>query len=191
MPRNAVRATGWMTPLCLHTWGCAIVASVSCVSITGLWDASLLLHLLKPTFWTRGHALWQLHCWWSVVHVTEEAWKVHVCAGLRSGFRCNLRAFVSFQGKLDALWVLLRKGYDRVSVMRPQPGDTVGFVNNVAYMHSFSLSPSDCWAGITPGIWIQISYYVVTNQILVFKIWVLQDLEFWLAFLKRILTETG
>ncbi|KAF4802866.1 Anthrax toxin receptor 1 [Turdus rufiventris] len=27
------------------------------------------------------------------------------------------------KGKLDALWVLLRKGYDRVSVMRPQPGD--------------------------------------------------------------------
>ncbi|TNN55579.1 Anthrax toxin receptor 1 [Liparis tanakae] len=25
--------------------------------------------------------------------------------------------------KLDALWVLLRKGYDRVSVMRPHPGD--------------------------------------------------------------------
>ncbi|KAB0380353.1 hypothetical protein FD755_008137, partial [Muntiacus reevesi] len=38
------------------------------------------------------------------------------------------------KGKLDALWVLLRKGYDRVSVMRPQPGDTVGFVNNVAYI---------------------------------------------------------
>ncbi|KAJ6653128.1 hypothetical protein lerEdw1_010090 [Lerista edwardsae] len=30
------------------------------------------------------------------------------------------------KGKLDALWVLLRKGYDRVSVMRPQPGDKVG-----------------------------------------------------------------
>nr|XP_021513948.1 anthrax toxin receptor 1-like [Meriones unguiculatus]XP_021513949.1 anthrax toxin receptor 1-like [Meriones unguiculatus] len=29
------------------------------------------------------------------------------------------------KGKLDALWVLLRKGYDRVSVMRPQPGDTL------------------------------------------------------------------
>ncbi|XP_030633759.1 anthrax toxin receptor 1 isoform X2 [Chanos chanos] len=27
------------------------------------------------------------------------------------------------KGKLDALWVLLRKGYDRVSVMRPQPGE--------------------------------------------------------------------
>ncbi|XP_071259383.1 anthrax toxin receptor 1-like isoform X1 [Salvelinus alpinus] len=27
------------------------------------------------------------------------------------------------KGKLDALWVLLRKGYDRVSVMRPHPGD--------------------------------------------------------------------
>lgn len=29
------------------------------------------------------------------------------------------------QSKLDALWVLLRKGYDRVSVMRPHPGDKV------------------------------------------------------------------
>uniref|UniRef100_A0A8D3A1R6 Anthrax toxin receptor 1 n=1 Tax=Scophthalmus maximus TaxID=52904 RepID=A0A8D3A1R6_SCOMX len=27
---------------------------------------------------------------------------------------------------LDALWVLLRRGYDRVSVMRPHPGDKVG-----------------------------------------------------------------
>uniref|UniRef100_A0A9L0SSS6 ANTXR cell adhesion molecule 1 n=1 Tax=Equus caballus TaxID=9796 RepID=A0A9L0SSS6_HORSE len=33
------------------------------------------------------------------------------------------------KGKLDALWVLLRKGYDRVSVMRPQPGDTGRCVN--------------------------------------------------------------
>uniref|UniRef100_A0A8C2DJL1 Anthrax toxin receptor 1 n=1 Tax=Cyprinus carpio TaxID=7962 RepID=A0A8C2DJL1_CYPCA len=29
------------------------------------------------------------------------------------------------KGKLDALWVLLKKGYDRVSIMRPQPGDKV------------------------------------------------------------------
>uniref|UniRef100_A0A8C7THY6 Anthrax toxin receptor 1 n=1 Tax=Oncorhynchus mykiss TaxID=8022 RepID=A0A8C7THY6_ONCMY len=29
------------------------------------------------------------------------------------------------KGKLDALWVFLRKGYDRVSVMRPHPGDKV------------------------------------------------------------------
>ncbi|XP_016102794.1 anthrax toxin receptor 1-like [Sinocyclocheilus grahami] len=27
------------------------------------------------------------------------------------------------KGKLDALWVLLKKGYARVSIMRPQPGD--------------------------------------------------------------------
>ncbi|MGH0154191.1 UNVERIFIED_CONTAM: hypothetical protein FKN15_052180 [Acipenser sinensis] len=31
------------------------------------------------------------------------------------------------KGKLDALWSLLRKGYDRVSVMRPLPGDKVTF----------------------------------------------------------------
>lgn len=37
----------------------------------------------------------------------------------------NTLYVIWLQGKLDALWVLLRKGYDRVSVMRPQPGDKV------------------------------------------------------------------
>uniref|UniRef100_A0A665W402 Anthrax toxin receptor 1 n=1 Tax=Echeneis naucrates TaxID=173247 RepID=A0A665W402_ECHNA len=34
------------------------------------------------------------------------------------------------KSKLDALWVLLRKGYDRVSVMRPHPGDKVRATQN-------------------------------------------------------------
>ena len=165
MPRNAMRATGWMTPVCLHTWGCATVAGVSCVSIRVLWDASLLLYCWNPHFELESHILWQLHCWWSVVHMTEEVWKVHVSAGPQSGFRCNLGAFVLFQGKLDALWILLRKGYDRVSVMRPQPGDTVGFINSIAYTRSFSfsLSASDCWAGITPDN--ESSYHFMLWQI--------------------------
>lgn len=29
------------------------------------------------------------------------------------------------QGRLDALWALLRRQYDRVSLMRPQQGDEV------------------------------------------------------------------
>uniref|UniRef100_A0A3P8WAH0 Anthrax toxin receptor 1 n=1 Tax=Cynoglossus semilaevis TaxID=244447 RepID=A0A3P8WAH0_CYNSE len=33
------------------------------------------------------------------------------------------------QSKLDALWVLLKKGYDRVSVMRPHPGDKGRCIN--------------------------------------------------------------
>lgn len=33
------------------------------------------------------------------------------------------------QTKLEALWVLLRKGYDRVSVMRPHPGDKGKCIN--------------------------------------------------------------
>ncbi|XP_058869523.1 anthrax toxin receptor 1-like [Acipenser ruthenus] len=33
------------------------------------------------------------------------------------------------KGKLDALWSLLRKGYDRVSVMRPLPGDKGRCIN--------------------------------------------------------------
>lgn len=53
---------------------------------------------------------------------------------------CNLGGGVFvFQGKLDALWVLLRKGYDRVSVMRPQPGDTVGLRNGVTHTVIFCL----------------------------------------------------
>lgn len=31
--------------------------------------------------------------------------------------------FSPIRGKLHALWVVLKKGYDRVSVMRPHPGD--------------------------------------------------------------------
>nr|XP_043881254.1 anthrax toxin receptor 1 [Solea senegalensis] len=33
------------------------------------------------------------------------------------------------KNKLDALWVLLKKGYDRVSVMRPHPGDKGRCIN--------------------------------------------------------------
>ena len=36
-----------------------------------------------------------------------------------------LSVIVFLQGKLDALCVFLRRGYDRVSVMRPHPGDKV------------------------------------------------------------------
>lgn len=57
-------------------------------------------------------------------------------AGHWLAFIFNLRMFVLFQGKLDALWVLLRKGYDRVSVMRPQPGDTVRLINNPTHTNT-------------------------------------------------------
>ncbi|XP_067091946.1 anthrax toxin receptor 1 isoform X2 [Osmerus mordax] len=33
------------------------------------------------------------------------------------------RWYSPIQGKLDALWALFRRGYDQVSLMRPQPGD--------------------------------------------------------------------
>uniref|UniRef100_A0A8C4HU92 Anthrax toxin receptor 1 n=1 Tax=Dicentrarchus labrax TaxID=13489 RepID=A0A8C4HU92_DICLA len=39
------------------------------------------------------------------------------------------------KSKLDALWVLLRKGYDRVSVMRPHPGDKVRITLNATGWH--------------------------------------------------------
>ncbi|NXG47439.1 ANTR1 protein, partial [Psilopogon haemacephalus] len=33
--------------------------------------------------------------------------------------------YTPIKGKLDALWALVRRGYDQVSLMRPQPGDKV------------------------------------------------------------------
>lgn len=33
-----------------------------------------------------------------------------------------------FQGKLDAVWALFRRGYDHVSLMRPLPGDQVSML---------------------------------------------------------------
>uniref|UniRef100_A0A673JGV0 Anthrax toxin receptor 1 n=1 Tax=Sinocyclocheilus rhinocerous TaxID=307959 RepID=A0A673JGV0_9TELE len=38
------------------------------------------------------------------------------------------------QGKLDALWALFRRGYDQVSLMRPQPGDQLICILNTAVM---------------------------------------------------------
>ncbi|XP_043938963.1 anthrax toxin receptor 1 [Protopterus annectens] len=51
---------------------------------------------------------------------------------LNNGFRkppSPRKWYSPIKGKLDALWVLLRKGYDRVSVMRPQPGDKGRCIN--------------------------------------------------------------
>ncbi|XP_040898944.1 anthrax toxin receptor 1-like isoform X1 [Toxotes jaculatrix] len=45
------------------------------------------------------------------------------------------------KSKLDALWVLLRKGYDRVSVMRPHPGDKGRCMN-----FTRSKSPPPCYS---------------------------------------------
>ncbi|KAJ0067466.1 hypothetical protein NL108_007925, partial [Boleophthalmus pectinirostris] len=45
---------------------------------------------------------------------------------LNNGMHRPLRPqkwYSPIQTKLDALWVLLKKGYDRVSIMRPHPGD--------------------------------------------------------------------
>uniref|UniRef100_A0A8C9TDH3 Anthrax toxin receptor 1 n=1 Tax=Scleropages formosus TaxID=113540 RepID=A0A8C9TDH3_SCLFO len=37
--------------------------------------------------------------------------------------------YTPIQGKLDALWALFRRGYDQVSLMRPQPGDQGRCIN--------------------------------------------------------------
>uniref|UniRef100_I3K0R5 Anthrax toxin receptor 1 n=1 Tax=Oreochromis niloticus TaxID=8128 RepID=I3K0R5_ORENI len=57
------------------------------------------------------------------------------------------------KSKLDALWVLLRKGYDRVSVMRPHPGDKVRATPTLhwhalsAHRKSFCISQTDVRLG--------------------------------------------
>ncbi|KAJ7415337.1 anthrax toxin receptor 1 [Willisornis vidua] len=61
-------------------------------------------------------------------------------------------------GKLDALWVLLRKGYDRVSVMRPQPGDKPWLLLLLSHSSPDSWfscaisSPDSCSSCATPAL---------------------------------------
>uniref|UniRef100_A0A8B9KG36 Anthrax toxin receptor 1 n=1 Tax=Astyanax mexicanus TaxID=7994 RepID=A0A8B9KG36_ASTMX len=64
----------------------------------------------------------------SLVKMPEQEFEVSPSRILNNGMRKPPgphKWYSPIKGKLDALWVLLKKGYDRVSIMRPQPGDKV------------------------------------------------------------------
>ncbi|XP_039624421.1 anthrax toxin receptor 1-like isoform X1 [Polypterus senegalus] len=66
------------------------------------------------------------------VKLPEQEFELPPTRILNNGMRKPLEPrkwYSPIKGKLDALWVLLRKGYDRVSVMRPQPGDEGHCIN--------------------------------------------------------------
>ncbi|KAJ8285883.1 hypothetical protein GJAV_G00032050 [Gymnothorax javanicus] len=66
------------------------------------------------------------------VKMPEQEFELPPSRTLNNGMRKPLgprKWYSPIKGKLDALWVLLRKGYDRVSVMRPQPGDKGRCIN--------------------------------------------------------------
>ncbi|XP_068080131.1 anthrax toxin receptor 1 isoform X1 [Danio rerio] len=60
------------------------------------------------------------------VKMPEEEFEFPTTRTLNNGMRKPIspqKWYSPIKGKLDALWVWLRRGYDRVSVMRPQPGE--------------------------------------------------------------------
>ncbi|XP_055063758.1 anthrax toxin receptor 1 [Misgurnus anguillicaudatus] len=60
------------------------------------------------------------------VQMPEQEFEFPCTRTLNNGMRKPIypqKWYSPIKGKLDALWVWLRRGYDRVSVMRPQPGD--------------------------------------------------------------------
>ncbi|XP_057176290.1 anthrax toxin receptor 1 isoform X2 [Triplophysa rosa] len=60
------------------------------------------------------------------VKMPEQEFEFAPTRTLNNGMRkpiSPLKWYSPIKGKLDALWVWLRRGYDRVSVMRPQPGE--------------------------------------------------------------------
>ncbi|KAJ8408521.1 hypothetical protein AAFF_G00251560 [Aldrovandia affinis] len=66
------------------------------------------------------------------VKMPEQEYEFPMVRTLNNGMRKPLRQrkwYSPIKGKLDALWVLVRKGYDRVSVMRPYPGDKGRCIN--------------------------------------------------------------
>lgn len=74
-----------------------------------------------------------------------------------SGDENLILSSLPLQGKLDALWVLLRRGYDRVSVMRPHPGDKVRAtqqLNKSAFKCTCSIIP---WLDVSS--WLYISFW--------------------------------
>uniref|UniRef100_A0A674P3D0 Anthrax toxin receptor 1 n=1 Tax=Takifugu rubripes TaxID=31033 RepID=A0A674P3D0_TAKRU len=49
----------------------------------------------------------------------------------------NRKWYTPIQGKLDAIWALFRRGYDQVSLMRPQPGEHVStLMETWPFLHS-------------------------------------------------------
>ncbi|XP_062926741.1 anthrax toxin receptor 1 [Mobula hypostoma] len=50
--------------------------------------------------------------------------------------------YTPVKGKLDALWALFRRGYDQVSLMRPQPGDKGRCINFTRVKENATPSPS-------------------------------------------------
>ncbi|XP_030623971.1 LOW QUALITY PROTEIN: anthrax toxin receptor 1 [Chanos chanos] len=66
------------------------------------------------------------------VMMPEEEFEPPPARTLNNGMRKPPRSqkwYSPIKGKLDALWVWLRRGYDRVSVMRPQPGEKGRCIN--------------------------------------------------------------
>ncbi|XP_016302660.1 anthrax toxin receptor 1 [Sinocyclocheilus anshuiensis] len=60
------------------------------------------------------------------VKMPEQEFEFPSTRTLNNGMRKPIspqKWYSPIKGKLDALWVWLRRGYDRVSVMRPQPGE--------------------------------------------------------------------
>ncbi|KAG1929510.1 anthrax toxin receptor 1 [Pimephales promelas] len=60
------------------------------------------------------------------VKMPEQEFEFPPTRTLNNGMRKPIspqKWYSPIKGKLDALWVWLRRGYDRVSVMRPQPGE--------------------------------------------------------------------
>uniref|UniRef100_A0A672FDC6 ANTXR cell adhesion molecule 1c n=1 Tax=Salarias fasciatus TaxID=181472 RepID=A0A672FDC6_SALFA len=51
--------------------------------------------------------------------------------------------YTPIRGKLDAIWALFRRGYDQVSLMRPQPGDHVSLSQQCSISpHTFPSPPT-------------------------------------------------
>ncbi|KAG8008991.1 Anthrax toxin receptor 1, partial [Nibea albiflora] len=58
----------------------------------------------------------------------------------------NRKWYTPIRGKLDAIWALFRRGYDQVSLMRPQPGDHVStsavkyLISSNAFTHTHTIT---------------------------------------------------
>lgn len=123
-----------------HRWGI-------CLSDCFFLTSCVLCLSSKAWYKGRKPDIWNIKSW--ATSLTQSVWRN--AFALQSEFPEITHVFlfvppsltVSLQGKLDALCVFLRKGYDRVSVMRPLPGDKVRKYQNSS--GDYSGMPSLGW----------------------------------------------